>query len=581
MGERERQLREDLERAHRAEVDALLKRIDALEEPDFAPGAVRRIYAALSAQDYERAQSLLAAMEETEIQAKVHLALGAQVRIRTLRAETSLLSGDTGAAVEHFETAASLVESFEPGQGAHHRNAAALRLSSYADRFGGDGVARAIELYRTNLKHWPREDHPEEWAGTQRNLANSYIRLSQRTDEKAFDYLAKAEGAFGAALEVHTRESHPAEWAADQFNLGAAHLSYARRLGGQRSTRLLEAGIRAIRAALEELSREDGPGPWATAQHNLGAGLTIQGQRQGGGSAALESFGEAVQAFRAAISVRTPDADPIGWYSSQSNFGAVLVCQAQLLGPEEGTSHVLEAIAIFREILDVRTRESDPVGWAGTQGNLGGALSRLAECRGGHDGAEHAKEAIQALQSALEVFTREFHPTDWFTTQMQLASALQRCAGLPGEHNPIELLSQAVGILRAALHAVRKEDNPALWADSKYRLGIALVQWSNLTSGPEKIRQLADASSAFREALRIITRDDQPSAWASLHNNLGYVHESLGDLDPRRREKNYRESVFAFERALTFLETQTSDEMTRDTETARRRVSGKLTAIAS
>lgn len=363
VGERERQLREDLERAHRAEVDALLKRIEALEEPDYAPGAVGRVYAALSAQNYELAQSLLAALEETEIQANVHLALGAQVRIRNLRAETSLLSGDPGAAAEHYETAASLVESFQPGKGAHHRNAAALRLSSYAERFGGDGVARAIELYRANLKHWPREDYPGEWAGTQRNLANSYLRLSQRTDEKAFDYLAKAEEAFGAALEVHTRESHAAEWAADQFNLGAAYLSYARRLGGQRSTRLLEAGLKAIRAALQDLSREHDPSRWATAQHNLGAGLADQGQRQGGGSAALESFAEAVQAFRAAISVRTPDADPVGWYSSQSNLGAVFVFQAQLLGREAGTSQLLQAIAILRQILDV-ARES-LIRWVG------------------------------------------------------------------------------------------------------------------------------------------------------------------------------------------------------------------------
>ena len=163
---------------------------------------------------------------------------------------------------------------------------------------------------------------------------------------------------------------------------------------------------------------------------------------------------------------------------------------------------------------------------------------------------------------------------------MQLASALQRCAGLPGEHSPVDLLSKAVGIHRTTLEAVREEENPALWADGEYRLGIALVQWSNLTSGPEQVRRLLDASSAFREALRIITRDNQPWAWASLHKNLGHVHESLGDLDPVAKEQNYRESVFAFEQALTFFVTQTLDEETRDTETARRRVNEKLTAIA-
>ena len=186
VGERERRLREELDSAHRADLDALIERIDALEEREFAPGAVRAVHAALSAKDYERAQSLLAAMEETEIQAQVQLGLGAQARVRMLRAETSLLSGDADGAVEHYESAANLLESFEPGQGPHLRNEAAQRLSSYAERFGGDGVARAIELYWTNLRHWTREEHPEEWAGTQRNLANSYIRLTQQSEEKRF-----------------------------------------------------------------------------------------------------------------------------------------------------------------------------------------------------------------------------------------------------------------------------------------------------------------------------------------------------------------------------------------------------------
>ena len=135
--ERVNETREDLERAHRAEVDALLQKIDALTEPEFDLDAARAVHAALSARDYKRAQTLLAAMEETQTHSKIHPALHTQVRIRTLRAETSLLNADAGAAVEHFEAAAKLLESFDPGQGPHLRNYAAQRLSSYAEQFGG------------------------------------------------------------------------------------------------------------------------------------------------------------------------------------------------------------------------------------------------------------------------------------------------------------------------------------------------------------------------------------------------------------------------------------------------------------
>ena len=194
--ERVNQTREDLERAHRAEVDALLQKIDALTEPEFDLDAARAVHAALSARDYKRAQTLLAAMEETQTHSKVHPALRTQVRIRTLRAETSLLNGDAGAAVEHFEAAAKLLESFDPGQGPHLRNDAARRLSSYAEQFGGDGIARAINLYRTNLRYWTWEDNPEEWAGTQHNLANAFLRLSMiETDESAIP--PSRRGGFG------------------------------------------------------------------------------------------------------------------------------------------------------------------------------------------------------------------------------------------------------------------------------------------------------------------------------------------------------------------------------------------------
>ena len=419
------QAREDLERAHRAEVDALLQKIDALTEPEFDIDAVRAAHAAVSAQDYKRAQTLLAAMEQTHIQGKVHPALATQVRIRTLRAEASLLNDDTGAAVEHFEAAATLLESFDPSQGPHLRNDAARRLSGYAEQFGGDGVARAITLYRTNLKYWTRKDNPEEWAGTQHNLANAFLRLSMiETDESAFRHLAEAESAFQAALQVRTRETLPADWATTQFNLGAAQVSHAERLGGEQATRLLDVGLQAIRASLQTLSVEDHPDRWATAQHNLGAGLAIQGQRQGG-QKGFESFTEAAKAFHAALQVRIPDDDPAGWSDSQFNLGAVLVCQAQLLGPERGTPPILEAIAIFRKVLEVRTREYDPMGWARTHQNLGGALSRIAKWRGNREGAKYADEAIQAFQDALQVLTRN---------RIRQAGSVRRC-GLPPHYS--------------------------------------------------------------------------------------------------------------------------------------------------
>ena len=577
--ERVNQAREDLERAHRAEIDALLQKVDALAEPEFDLDDVRAVYAALSVQNYNRAQTLLAAMEEAQIQGKVHPAQTTQVRIRTLRAEVSLLNGDTSSAVEHFEAAATLRESFDPGQGPHLRNDAGQRLSSYAAQFGGDGVARAIDLYRANLKHWTRENNPEEWAGTQHNLANAFVRLSMiETDEIAFRHLAEAESLYQAALTVRTRKTLPADWATTQFNLGAAQVSHARRLGGERATQLLESGLQSIRASLQIIDVEHSPDRWATIQHNLGAGLAMKGQRQGG-QKGLKLFTEAAEAFHAALEVRTSDDNLAGWSISQFNFGSVLACQGQLMGPERGISRVLEAVAIFRKLLEVRTKESDPIGWAETQQALGGALSRIAEWHENEEGAQYADEAIQAYQDALHEFNGRSDLASSITTQLQLASALQRRATLPRVENPKELLLQAVQILHTTLDALPKTGNPSLWADGQQRLGTVLIQTSNLTEGTEEqISLLVDASSAFQSALNIITFDDQPWAWASIQENLGHIQESLGDLDPRNRIQYFRDSISAFEHALQFLDSDPIASTTEQTKTALRRVNQKLTA---
>ena len=268
VNERVAQTREDLERAHQSEVNALQRKIDALStETDVGVDAVRAVHAALSAEDYKRAQTLLAALEEAQIQGMARPALGTQVKIRTLRAEAALLSGDTTTAVEHFDEAASLHESLEPGQGSHIRNYAAQLLAKYSERFGGDGVEKAATLYRVNLEHWTRHNNPEEWAGTQNNLANAHIRLSTReTGNRALRHLSQAANAFRAALRVRTRDTHPADWAATQFNLGAALVENARRLGGDQATQLLDDAVEAFRAALQTLSQEDNPVRWSFAQ---------------------------------------------------------------------------------------------------------------------------------------------------------------------------------------------------------------------------------------------------------------------------------------------------------------------------
>ena len=81
-----------------------------------------------------------------------------------------------------------------------------------------------------------------------------------------------------------------------------------------------------------------------------------------------------------------------------------------------------KAIAAFEAALTVRTREALPREWATTQNNL--AIAYRTRVRG--DRADNLEKAIAAYEAALTVTTREALPREWATTQNNLAYRLQR-----------------------------------------------------------------------------------------------------------------------------------------------------------
>jgi tetratricopeptide (TPR) repeat protein len=60
-----------------------------------------------------------------------------------------------------------------------------------------------------------------------------------------------------------------------------------------------------------------------------------------------------------------------------------------------------QAIEAYRAALEVRTRERVPLDWAQTQANLGNALFTLGARE---DGTERLEQSVEAYCTALEVF---------------------------------------------------------------------------------------------------------------------------------------------------------------------------------
>ncbi|PZO54059.1 MAG: hypothetical protein DCF16_05760 [Alphaproteobacteria bacterium] len=131
---------------------------------------------------------------------------------------------------------------------------------------------------------------------------------------------------------------------------------------------------------------------------------------QARGEALFEArdFIGAEAAHRAALEVRTRDADPNGWAESTASAGAAQAFR----GIRARDAGVLEgAIADYRSALEVYTRAGQPDEWARVQNNLATALVWLSGVRGDGSVAE-LEDAERSLRSVLEVVTPLARPAD-------------------------------------------------------------------------------------------------------------------------------------------------------------------------
>ena len=377
VGDRVAEVRADMERAHQAEVDALRAQIAALKEPEWDKDTIEAVQAALNAKQFDRAEELMAGMEESHLAAASIPATQKQVRIRQFRAAIALVNGDARTAGEHLEMAAGIIAPLDPEGAPEFRNDVAMHLQDYGERVGGGGIVEAIRLYRINLEQLNRETHPEAWAETQHNLGNALLLQGMRA-EGGLQMLAEAVEAFQAALQVCPRATHPGNWAETQISLGGALLVLGRRCGGEEGADYLAEAVHVLRVAAQVRSRKADPDCWAKIQNNLGAALSQQGVWRGG-EKGVQLLREAVEVYRALLEVHTREADPLEWAGTQANLSCSLAQQGTLMTDDTAVELLNEAVETGRAALQVYTQEEHPLDWARAHGNIGAILQGRTE----------------------------------------------------------------------------------------------------------------------------------------------------------------------------------------------------------
>jgi CHAT domain-containing protein/tetratricopeptide (TPR) repeat protein len=225
------------------------------------------------ADNLERArQCLMGALEvfswdtypDMRIGALTHLSMTTRERLR-------------GDRVQNAEQAISYLEEIAGNASSaqfRSRRARALQQLgvAYVERVRGDkpeNLEIAIRMLRAAGRAFSRSSYPVEWARTRAELGIAYI---ERIEGDRKENLTKALRAFKEASAIFNRSEHPTNWAWMQHELGIAYKcrAQASNVSLTRSNVSLKRSIAAFKASLEIRTIEASPDEWASSQEGLG-----------------------------------------------------------------------------------------------------------------------------------------------------------------------------------------------------------------------------------------------------------------------------------------------------------------------
>ncbi|MEB3885150.1 tetratricopeptide repeat protein [Lyngbya sp. CCY1209] len=357
----------------------------------------------------------------------------------------------------------------------------------------------AIACYEVVLEVYTRTTYPEQWAGTQNNLAIAY---NNRIWGKRAENIEIAIAYYEAALKVRTHTAYPEYWAQTQNNLAVAYFD---RIRGERAENI-EIAIACSKLALEVYTQTAYPKGWAVTQNNLAIAYysRIRGER-------AENIEIAIACYEAALKVRTRTAFREDWAQTQNNLGAAYFDRIR----GKRAENIEIAIACYEAALKVRTRTAYPQYWADTQSNL--AVAYKNRIRG--ERAENIEKAISFYDLALEVYTRTAYPEQWAKTQNNLGVAYSN--RIRGER--AENIEIAIAYYQAALEVRTRTAYPEQWAETQNNLGVAC---KNRIRG-KRGENLEIAIACYKLALTVRTHQAFPYNYVGILFNLGLAYQQL------------------------------------------------------
>ena len=191
-----------------------------------------------------------------------------------------------------------------------------------------------------------------------------------------------------ATLEIYTREAFPEQWAGTQNNLANA---YKDRIKGEKAENI-ERAIRFYQAALEIINRVAFPEDWAMIQNNLANAYSnrIKGEK-------AQNIEQAIAAYQSALEIRTCEAFPKQWATTQNNLALAYSNRIK----REKADNIDQAIAFYKAALEIYTRAAFPYNYVLTSYNLGLAYQKSQQWQLAYETFDNAIETLEEIRAGI------------------------------------------------------------------------------------------------------------------------------------------------------------------------------------
>ena len=298
------------------------------------------------------------------------------------------------------------------------------------------------------------------------------------------------------------------------------------------------------RARLASLSRDANQAAWADGQEALGdilLALAFGELAEAMPSPAVRdcpSAEEAEVALRAALNVRSREADPERWARLQ-----IKLAMAVLWQPKRHTT--LDAVEHFRAALPAYWQAGARIQWATTQASIAYVLQYVAR-----NDEVQLPEAIAAAAAAADEFDA-----------LHMAQEAQAARGIAEDLRQMQAevdgLRERVVAFSATNPQTFRASDPQRWASANLTFAEALLneaEGSRWSGAGRNAYIWREAASVVRASLDVLSAERSPEEWARAQHNLGRAFQGEGGDGARRQ------AVAAYTAALSVRARQRGSE---------------------